>query len=479
VLAAAVTFAAAWAGIGRRALWLDEAYSRFATEQLRETLEATAATMGLYYVVLDPWAATFGDSAVALRTLSALCMAAMVPAAWWTARRSLRNWEPVSAVVAMVALPVVSRYGQEARSYALTTLVVALSWIALAKAVSDPHEHRGHHTRQWWLGFALLSSAGVLSHGLYVVQIAAQGASLLVHPSWRSLARRFLASAAFPALTFVSLAVAGHDKVADWIPALHPGQVTDLAATMFGPVGLLLVPLTLLVGHGAVVLGRRAILDPARPWPTVVPVAWGVGPPLALIVISVVRPTLIGRYLVPSAPAVAMLLAVGTLDLAQRAGRRTGPRARRLTVVSASALVVLALVAGQIATRHDTGYGWREAATWMAQEAGPDDGLIVPQSYFALPLALAWREVSPAPGFQPDAAYPQAGLDRMRRYMAVDWPDDVSAFGDRTLWVVHRTEVPVGDHMLNLALDLLEPTYRVVEHRHFDGGVQVVRMVPR
>nr|BFE75336.1 hypothetical protein GCM10020092_086370 [Actinoplanes digitatis] len=75
----AVTLVVTLIGIGERQLWRDEHATWWAASlsfaDLRRFAETVDFVLVPYYVLLHGWTAVFGDSAVALRLPSALCMA--------------------------------------------------------------------------------------------------------------------------------------------------------------------------------------------------------------------------------------------------------------------------------------------------------------------------------------------------------------------------------------------------------------------
>ena len=104
--------------LGRRPLWIDEAISLGATNQLWRAIEGTGGTMALYYVLLDGWTALVGTSPVELRALSLLLVLAALVAASAVLHRVLPRAEAALATVVAGALPAIVRMAQDARPYA-------------------------------------------------------------------------------------------------------------------------------------------------------------------------------------------------------------------------------------------------------------------------------------------------------------------------------------------------------------------------
>ncbi|MFG2108554.1 glycosyltransferase family 39 protein [Micromonospora chersina] len=169
-------------GIGHAQPWRDElatwsAATRPVPDLVRLAGTIDAAT-GPYYLLMHGWTALFGTSPTALRLPSALAMAG---AAALTARLGARLAGPRAGLLAgllLAVLPVTSRYGQEARPYALATLLAVLATLLLVGALHRPAWRR-------WVGYAVAVAAlGLLhlialtllaAHALVVLLVAARG----------------------------------------------------------------------------------------------------------------------------------------------------------------------------------------------------------------------------------------------------------------------------------------------------------------
>ena len=98
------------------------------------TIPRTESTPPLYYLLAWVWAKVFGTSEAALRSLSAVIGAAVVPVAWGAARAFFRNVRVAWVAAALVAVnPYFVWYSQEARSYSLLVLTTAVSLLFLAR----------------------------------------------------------------------------------------------------------------------------------------------------------------------------------------------------------------------------------------------------------------------------------------------------------------------------------------------------------
>ncbi|WP_435794665.1 glycosyltransferase family 39 protein [Micromonospora sediminicola] len=315
-------------GIGHAQPWRDElatwsAATRPLPDLLRLTRVIDAAT-GPYYALMHGWTALVGTSPTALRLPSALAMAA---AAALTARLGARLVGDRAGLLAgllFAVLPATSRYGQEARPYALATLLAVLATLLLVDALRRPAWRR-------WAGYALAVAALALvhlialtllaAHAVVVLLAAARGPATVVDPPDRPRPERFAAGAARDAR---GAPVSGRRLLARWLLALvpavvlvtplalvargqrgrqldwvDPARLPDLAAlpgglAQSGVVGGFLLALAAL---GAVRLGRRALL----------PAAAVLLPVLLLFAAGTVVPLWVTRYLVFTVPFACLL----------------------------------------------------------------------------------------------------------------------------------------------------------------------------
>ncbi|MDG4793788.1 glycosyltransferase family 39 protein [Micromonospora sp. WMMD1082] len=137
------------------------------------------AATGPYYLLMHAWVAVAGDSATALRLPSALATTA---AAGLTAVLGRRLWDARVGTLAgllFAVLPGTSRYGQEARPYALATALAVLSTLLLVDALRHPGRRR-------WVGYAAATTALGLTHLVALTLIAAHAVAVLATATRRT-----------------------------------------------------------------------------------------------------------------------------------------------------------------------------------------------------------------------------------------------------------------------------------------------------
>jgi hypothetical protein len=220
--------------LAERSLWFDETLSwRLARFPLADVprLLRTSQHPPLYFVLLHGWIGAFGDSALALRSLSAAGGLAAVLGTYLfvrallsgplagparTAPQTEARWAALVSATLVALSPLQIRYSWEARMYALGAALAAFSSWALIHAL-DP-DHRGW---RWWLGYVVLTLASVYSHNFALLTVAAQA---LFVGGWvcERAGGRWWAAGRSPALRPACLAFASVGVgFLPWVPILR------------------------------------------------------------------------------------------------------------------------------------------------------------------------------------------------------------------------------------------------------------------
>lgn len=319
-------------GLGSPSLWRDEAYSieaaRRPVSEIAALLGRTDAVNGAYYLLLHPVIAAAGTSAAVVRLPSVLAMAAAAAVTAATGRRLA--WlaglpEPVlTGVIAglfFAAAPMVTRYAQEARSYALVTMLAAAASYLLVRALTDPRW-------RWWVAYGLAIALAGLFHLLALLLVVAHAMTMLAVRARRHAAsppgvppaaprlRRWLAAVAAAGLVLSPLLALGYSQRGQISWLGRPGlRAAEHLAASFAGSKVLVLPVTLVVltGAAAGLAQRRPVPVP----PAAVALPWLVVPPLTLLAVSQVHPVYDARYVVYCLPAVALLSAAGLSWLAR------------------------------------------------------------------------------------------------------------------------------------------------------------------
>ncbi len=170
-------------GLGTPAPWGDEQVTIDAVQYpLHHLWEAPLLP---YYGVMWVW--SIGghlDDIAWLRLFSVLCMVGASVFAAATAKLLANAIAGVAAGLIFALAPLVERYSQEARVYALATMLVAAATWSLILALTDKR-------RRWWIGYAiaLVAAAGMFPISLAVVP--AHAIILTGFPEWQANLRRW------------------------------------------------------------------------------------------------------------------------------------------------------------------------------------------------------------------------------------------------------------------------------------------------
>jgi 4-amino-4-deoxy-L-arabinose transferase-like glycosyltransferase len=220
-----------FARLGAQSLWIDEIFTRDMARvggamTLRDLLENVHGP--LYAVVVHVWSAIAGDTEAALRTPSAMCGIATVPAMAWLSSRWLGRETAGWAAWLTALSPFLIWYSQEARPYAMLILMVCLS-SALMLELARAGSRRGAAV------YAASVATGVLGAPAF-------GFVLPLHLRW------WLGEVARRRQRLIQTAVAGAVLLAiaaPWVPQfvatwdwqrLHPGHVASSSeAPLRGP----------------------------------------------------------------------------------------------------------------------------------------------------------------------------------------------------------------------------------------------------
>ncbi|MCJ0702368.1 glycosyltransferase family 39 protein [Frigoribacterium faeni] len=381
------------------------------------------AVHGLYYLGLHFWIDLFGASPFSTRLPSALAVGAMVAGVVLLVDRlGTRRLAVIAGIVAAV-LPRVTSMGTESRSYAIGAALAVWSTWALVRIVTSRHRA----SRADWVVYGVLAGAGV---GVFVYfgLIVGVHALLLL-----ALARDARPAAAAGGAAHVPEGGAasipeggaaqhpeggaarlreGGDVVRAWVAtvgvallAVSPivvfsvaqrGQVSFLARrdttsprallvelwfgdTRFAVVAWALVAVAV-VALAAGLLHRArdgwsaALSVTPRGVLTVTALLLAFVPAAALLALNLAVPAFSGRYLSFSAPAVAILVAIGIDVLASR---RTAVAALGVAVVVGLAAPVWLDQRGPYAKNAT---GWQDLSALVGEHAVAGDAVVFDES---------------------------------------------------------------------------------------------------
>ena len=402
----------------RSPLWADEADSASAAlrplSALVRLLGHQDGPLAAYYFLLHGWLQLVGTSAWSIRLPSTVALLAAVAL---TTRLGGRLAGPRGGLIGgglLATNPFVLSFGTDARPYAFAVLAAAATGLLLAGAPDRP----GRRRRLAYTGCALV---GVLAHLFFVLLLPA-------HLIGVRLARRPVRPWLLPVAAVVLLSSP--------LLLLSAGQTAE--------VGYLRTPgLLSLPGWFQAMAGGKAWLS--VPAAVLLLMAWRSGrlrdqPGLALwllvpgpllLVVSMVHPLYLNRYVVESAPALSLLIALALVR-----SRRT----RLATVVALSLLAGSAFTSARMQSAPFRYENLQAAANTVLDGAHPQDGMVLLPAGVRTAVGFYEARVDPgAPRPTDLLAAPGRTEDALGNFGGgVLPPDQATArvLGRRVVWLV-------------------------------------------
>jgi uncharacterized membrane protein len=198
----------------------------------------------LYYLLVRWWAALFGTSVLAMRLLPVIFGIAALAPAYALARELLGARRAPWIMTALLAVsPFAVLYSQEARDYALWSLITLIASWLLLRAI------RTGRQGYWW-GYGVVSALGLYTSSLAALTMIAHGAFMLLSRERRkkSVLVPFLFAGGAAAILFIpwllnlDASVLTRGAVTMMAARLTPAQITlaflrDIKAAVidFGP----------------------------------------------------------------------------------------------------------------------------------------------------------------------------------------------------------------------------------------------------
>jgi len=234
--------------LGSKSLWFDEAFSvhvaRFPPVRLAAFVRAVDAHPPGFYLLLHVWMRAFGQSEVALRSLSVAISVGTVLLSYLLGRAIGGARVGLIAALLTGVSPFQVMAAQEVRMYPLLGFLSLLCTYFLWKALETGQ-------RRFWGGYVAATAAMLYVHYFGFLVLGFHGSYLLVaHRRDRGVWAFFGLALILVALLYVP-----------WLPSLltHVSERRGWAwfKTRFSPFGLLINTLTLLC-YGGYLLGGQA-----------------------------------------------------------------------------------------------------------------------------------------------------------------------------------------------------------------------------
>jgi 4-amino-4-deoxy-L-arabinose transferase-like glycosyltransferase len=424
--------------LGERSLWWDESLSHHRAARpfsfilsnrmlflygAEETPVTPDQHPPLYFVLLRLVILAAGDSEFALRYLSLAACVLIVPILYQCGRHLYDRATGVGAALLAACTPLYLWAQQEARPYALATLLAATSFYALLRVLADPPSGlaagSGPARQRWWGALYILSTLAMLATHYHALQLLPAQAGIYVlarghhkrRALWALLAtgvvaggialyglRKIVPAGAIPGYVFVPLGTLLQDVLRSF-PLGVSG--THLVPYQWVSVGLLLVAL------GVLFTRRRG---PSRRHAAYLLLCFAL-PVGEIYAVSYVRPVYMNiRHLAFASPFYYLLLAAGA---AQARHIRLG-RAARISLGMPVGVAMGVLLVGMGLSTHtyfsDPLYDKEDHRGWgryLSEHVRPGDVVLVnpgavyelytyysssPAPYYGIPLPGATAE---------------------------------------------------------------------------------------
>ncbi|MFD8913061.1 hypothetical protein [Streptomyces sp. NPDC059575] len=326
-----------WGLPRQHSLWRDEA----ATWQvaLRDTadiwhlLGQVDAVHGLYYLLMHVLFTCFGPGTATLRLPSVLAMAVAAACVTAIGARLAGRWAGLGAGLALGLLPAVQSYLQEGRPYALVAAGAGISTLLLVTQLTDRAR-----TSRWAAYGSTILLCGLLNW-LSLLTLPAHALTLALSRAGRGTWARWSVASAVAVAGTAPLVLFSHRQSAQisWIPPLTWHM-------LIGPA--------VLVGVGCLgaLADRARISHPGRLSLSAVGLPLLAVPHLGLVLLSLVKPLFLDRYVLFSQLGLALLVGAG-LGAGVRAVRPRFPRTAPLVLPVVLAVAVAALLPYSLAKR--------------------------------------------------------------------------------------------------------------------------------
>ena len=442
LLAAALIAVEIWL-LDRRPLANDEATSFFIARldwsSFWESLATSEANGSFFYFLLRFWESV-GHSETTLRVLPMAFSVATVPVLFALTRRIFGTVAAFAGAVILASNAMFLENAQTLRSYSLSALMVTLSGWFFVRGLANPSLLNR-------IGHILASALALYAHFFAALVLLSQVVVSLLFPDRRrSLRFTFVNMVVVSLLAspLVAFVLGGDRGQVDWIAKLSERQVRGALLDLSGmpsTTAMLVLGATIVVGFSLAVwkppepsFPRSERADAAfhsRGWRLAFVALWVVLPFVGAVLISLVKPLLIPRYLLVTLPGLAIATGVAV----------SGFRFRLLAAAATIVLVILAIV--QVRAWQDSSGPEEDYANktrYVLENAEPTDGIafyaptiIRPFGYYAGYYGGEVEASAPPEVIYPDKYW--LGFSRTRFRPPVERIVDEA--GDRgRLWLV-------------------------------------------
>lgn len=355
-------------------IWLDEAYSLSALNDLHLYMRADGGDMLGYIAFLIAWSHLW-STAEGLPIPSLLFSCGTLILTWRLGRYVIRGWALAFALIVLSLLGYFQWQAILIRGYALEAFVTVACWLVIGRLGNDETPSFA----RWMPIFAGLACIGILVHGLFVLQLIAMALFLVLNkPAKRKL--YWLGAYLIPPLLVLGmLSSLQTENVGTFTPGGPTAWIGSLITAGFGTNRVVRLILLLAVLLGLWLVVRARMLDDHRPkdrlW--LIPILWSIIPAIGLGVGSFAMNLFNPRYLLPCLPGLALLLAMSVEGLTHCPTENwcIGVLPARGVAFGIVAVVLASFALGQTATSSFDDSHSREMVAMIQSRSEPGDCL--------------------------------------------------------------------------------------------------------
>jgi len=344
--------------LGSPSLWLDESLTALRVDY--PVLRLFEGYHGMYDTILKPWAIVVGTSEWSLRMPSVFGSMLAAGLLVVLGRRAFTPMVGLVSGLLLAASPFIVKWSQQARGYTLLLALGILATILLLRALE-----RG--SRGAWLVYGIAFAgvlvwhpvAGILLAPSHIVLVGQRRDRVLPHAL---LGLVVVVAIGVPWVAQIAMRSTGEGVAMNWLgaPTFERGAWAMLDVSGAAGLGVLLGLV------GLVLLWRVGDRDRFA-WLS----TWAFAPFAVALVVTIVRPIYLDRYLMIAAPAFALLGGVALTRLTPRL---------RVAAGVALAVAVLVGLAAWYSTTDDGNWrseDWRSATEFVLERSGDADAVVV------------------------------------------------------------------------------------------------------
>ncbi len=457
-----------------KSIWTDEAASMYSAHlswgALWQQSHVVDRVLLPYYALLHVWL-TVSSSLQWARLLSLLAYALTVFLVGCLGYRLRGYWCGVAAVILCATNPLMVQGALDARPYALSALTATVS-VALLMRWCEGDDDGG----LWWFAIAAIATLALQLFAV-LAPLAALASVVALRPArirrrWRHVVAPvgllLAASVAVAALTV------GQRGQINWVhslsgrafvgalsgPASSDSHVAGLLYTLVVIATVLAVAFAIIRSWGDFVTGlTRSDVDRFAPI-----LCWAAVPTILLVVVTIVKPVYVNRYVTASAPGLAVALA---MLVAHACEVRSSPVPQRQIVERSGAVaIVLVLIFGAVVASRFLEERVKQASSYLASQVGQSGVVAYPN-----PLNAEEFGIYLAPASVHPALWPQ--IDNPRSFNQLDLRHGASTVsnGATNVWIA--TDSSNVKDTREFVKILKNSGYQLVASRDFTGSISV------